>query len=60
MFKILAYDVPPEFGGEHLHLGWVVSRSETTSSLWGDSMLHFQHHRFEDDIKKRPHYFDWA
>jgi hypothetical protein len=22
-------------------------------------MLFFQHHRYEDDIKLRPHYFDW-
>jgi len=35
-----------------------VSRSEITPSLWGDKKLFFQHHRYEDDIKKRPHYFE--
>jgi len=59
MFKVFAYDEPPEHGGEEKLIGWLVSRSETTSSLWGDEMLHFQHHRYEDDIRNRPHYFEW-
>jgi hypothetical protein len=59
MFKIFGYDTPPEHGGEEKLIGHLVSRSETTSSLWGDEMLFFQHHRYEDDIKHRPWYFDW-
>jgi len=59
MFKIFAFDSPPELGGEELHIGWVVSRSIQTTSGWGDIMLFFQHHRMEDDIKLRPWYFDW-
>lgn len=59
LFKVFAYDQPPEYGGYERHIGWIVSRSHTTSSLWGDQKLFFQHHRYEDDIKKRPHYFNW-
>jgi len=28
MFKILAFDEPPEFGGEANLIGWIVSRSD--------------------------------
>jgi len=59
MFRIFGYDSPPELGGEERHIGWLVSRSKTTPSLWGDQKLFFQHHRYEDDIRKRPHYFEW-
>lgn len=59
MFKVIAYDEPPELGGEERLAGWLVSRSDQVSSLWGDNQLFFQHHRMDDDIKRRPHYFDW-
>jgi len=41
MFKIFGYDSPPELGGQEKLIGWIVSRSETTPSLWGDEMLFF-------------------
>ena len=59
MFKIFGFDKPPELGGEGRLIGYVVSRSETTSSKWGDTQLFFQHHRIEDDLKYRPYLFDW-
>ena len=63
MFRIYGYDCPPELDKElgcpEKHIGWLVTRSETTPSLWGDQKLFFQHHRYEDDIKHRPHYFEW-
>lgn len=59
LFKVFGFDTPPEFGGKGRLIGYVVSRSETTSSKWGDEQLFFQHHRIEDDIKQRPYYFDW-
>jgi hypothetical protein len=59
MFKVFAYEVPPEYGGQERLIGWVVSRSETTPSLWGDEKLFFQHHAYEDDVKVRPHYEQW-
>ena len=63
MYKIFGYDCPPELDDE-LHcpaklIGWVVSRSKTISSLWGDQYLFFQKHRYEDDIAVRPYYFEW-
>ena len=36
MFKVFAYDEPPELGGAEHMIGWIVSRSETVPSLWGD------------------------
>lgn len=59
MFKVFAYDCPPEHGCPDQLIGFLVSRSETTPSLWGDQKLFFKHSRYEDDIKKRPHYFEW-
>lgn len=57
--KIFAYDMPPEMGGEERMIGALVSRSKLIDSLFGDNELYFQHHKMEDDIKARPHYFDW-
>lgn len=59
MFKVFGYDAPPAHGGPETFMGWIVSRSKTTTSTWGDQKLYFQHRRYEDDIKKRPHYFEW-
>ena len=59
MFKVYAYDSPPEEGGEDTLIGWIVSRSAQRSSFWGDQQLFFQHRRMDDDIKFRPHYFEW-
>ena len=59
MFKIFAYDEPPELCGEERLIGWLVSRSDQISSFWADTQLFFQHRRLDDDIKRRPHYFDW-
>jgi len=28
MFKVIAYDEPPEIGGEERLAGWIVSRSD--------------------------------
>ena len=41
MFKVLAFDEPPELGGEERLIGYLVSRSDTISSFWGDSKLFF-------------------
>lgn len=59
LFKVFGFDSPPEYGAKEIFMGWLVTRSEVTPSLWGDRKLFFQHRRYEDDIKKRPHYFDW-
>ena len=59
MFKIFAFDTPPEEGGKEKLIGWIVSRSDQLSSFWGDTQLFFQHRRLDDDIQRRPHYFDW-
>ena len=43
MFKVFGYDVAPEFGGSERLMGWIVSRSDYISSLWGDNKLFFKH-----------------
>lgn len=58
-YKLIGFDEPPELGGEEILMGWLVTRSDQISSLWGDKDLFFQHRRMDDDIKRRPHYFDW-
>ena len=58
IFKVFGYDTPPEYGGKEILMGWIVSRSDQLSSFWGDTQLFFQHRRLDDDIKRRPHYFD--
>ena len=57
--KIFAYDTPPEFGGEEKLIGWLVQKSDQISSFWADTQLFFKHQRMDDDIKERPHYFEW-
>lgn len=59
MFKVMAYDEPPELGGKESLIGYIVSRSDTVTSLWSDKNLFFQAHRYEDDLKYRPHYTNW-
>ena len=41
MFKVMAFDEPPEFGGEDRLAGWLVSRSDQIDSRWGDDELFF-------------------
>ena len=36
LFKVMAFDEPPERGGKDKLIGWVVARSDTISSFWGD------------------------
>jgi hypothetical protein len=36
MFKVFAFDEPPELGGKDKLIGWLVARSDTINSLWGD------------------------
>ena len=59
MFKVFGYDEPPENGGKAHMIGWITSRSDQISSFWGDTQLFFQHHKMDDDIQVRPHYFEW-
>ena len=59
IFKVFAYDKPPELGGYEMLCGYIVSRSKTVTSLWADKHLFFQSRRYEDDFHYRPHYFEW-
>ena len=37
MFRILAFDEPPELDGKERLIGWIVSRSDQIDSFWGDT-----------------------
>lgn len=37
LFKVFGFDVAPEFGGKDRLIGWIVSRSYTIDSFWGDT-----------------------
>jgi len=36
LFKVFAYDEPPELGGEDRQIGWIVLRSDMQTSRWAD------------------------
>ena len=55
LFKVWGYD-STDYEYE-VFMGWLVTDSELTTSLWADQKLFFQHHRFEEDIYARP---EWA
>jgi len=59
MFKMYALDTKNTWDYAKMKLiGWLVSRSETRTSLWGDEFLFFQHQRMDDDVLRRPYYHD--
>lgn len=63
VWKLFGYDCPPELDAElgcpEQLIGWLVTRSKTTTSRWGDQKLFFQKHRYEDDLARRPYYHEW-
>lgn len=36
LFKVFAYDQPPELGGQDHQIGWIVTRSDMITSRWAD------------------------
>ena len=51
MFKVFGTYNNPDFDGclDYL-IGYVVSRSEIVTSLWGDQKLFFKHKRIDEDF----------
>ena len=61
MFKLFTTDVCPEWDhSEERLVGYIVARSETRTSFWGDTQLFFKHQRIDDDIRRRPQYTSWV
>lgn len=60
MFKMYALDSDKTHDYAKMKLiGYIVSRSETVTSSWGDEFLFFRHQRMDDDTLRRPYYSDW-
>lgn len=58
LFDVYALDEPIGLGGEEKLVGRINTESITTTSLWGDMGLFYQHMRFNDDLARRPEWFD--
>ena len=58
LFNVYALDEPIGLEGEEKLIGKIHSESITTTSLWGDVGLFFRHQRFNDDLSRRPDWFD--
>ena len=58
LFDVYALDEPIGLGGEEMLVGRIHTTSRTTTSLWGDRVLFFRHERFNDDLVRRPDWFD--
>jgi len=58
LFDVYALDEPIGLGGEEKLIGRVWTESLTTTSLWGDVALFFSHQRINDDLARRPEWFD--
>ena len=58
LFDVYALDEPIGLGGEEKLIGTITTESITTTSLWGDIGLFFRHQRFNDDLTRRPEWFD--
>ena len=58
LFDVWALDEPIGLGGEEKLVGRIITESITTTSLWGDVALFFKHGRFNDDLARRPEWFD--
>lgn len=55
---VYALDEPIGLGGEEKLIGRIHTTSITTPSLWGDEHMFFRHMRFNDDLARRPEWFD--
>jgi len=47
-------DKPFELKGTEIKIAEIATKSEITTSSWGDEHLYFRHQRMEDDLVFRP------
>ena len=47
-------DKPYELGGTEMMIAQIVTRSEMTTSNWGDNKLFIRHQQMEEDLKMHP------
>lgn len=58
LFDVYALDEPIGLGGEEKLIGRINTKSITVPSFYGDTGLFFRHMRFNDDLRRRPEWFD--
>lgn len=54
LYTAYAMDMPATLGGVETAIGEIVSKSELTTSHWGDTRMYFRHQRHDDDFRYRP------
>ena len=54
LYTVWARDAPATMGGFEKAIAQIVTKSELTTSLWGDTRMFFRHTRHDDDFRYRP------
>ena len=54
LYEVYAMDKPTELGGTESKIAQIVTKSEMTTSNFGDEHLYFRHERMDDDLALRP------
>ena len=54
LYEVWARDAPSTLGGVETKIAEIVTKSELTTSMWGDTKMYFRHTRHDDDFRYRP------
>ena len=54
LYEVWARDAPSTLGGVETKIAEIVTKSELTTSMWGDTNMYFRHTRHDDDFRYRP------
>jgi len=54
LYEVWARDAPSTLGGVETKIAEIVTKSELTTSMWGDTKMYFRHARHDDDFRYRP------
>ena len=54
LYEVWARNAPSTLGGVEMKIAEIVTKSELTPSLWGDTKMFFRHTKHDDDFRYRP------
>jgi hypothetical protein len=54
LYEVWARNKPSTLGGVERKIAEIVTKSEFTPSMWGDTRMYFRHTRHDDDFRYRP------
>jgi len=54
LYEVWAMNAPSTLGGTETKIAEIVTKSELTPSMWGDTKMYFRHTRHDDDFRYRP------